>query len=240
MVKMIDVSEIFMFYSYGIPMFIINLRTMYVLWTGRKTSFSSSYYGLFFYCVCNECLLYLANNYCVRWPSIPFMYEAYFYNLTEFSRWNSPMSFIRRACSYFINFSNLLLSFNRLTVVWKYATHERLWSEYRFLWMTFMFGGTFIVSGQELLNSSKFTELTVGNMTVIQLTSDDAFNPMVASQITVPIISTSIILGVGANIVAFFVWRNRRVEIPTRRRTYEMKLIWLTVTFYGLGVFVVG
>ncbi|KAI6199014.1 hypothetical protein M3Y96_00581700 [Aphelenchoides besseyi] len=49
---MISFYELLFYYSYGIPLLIINIRTAYIL-TAKRTQFSSSYYRVFFLCALN-------------------------------------------------------------------------------------------------------------------------------------------------------------------------------------------
>lgn len=122
---MLDWLTLLLFYAYGIPLFIINTRTVYVLWT-QRTQFSSNFYKVFFFCSLNDCLLYLLNNYIVRLPSISLLYNIYYSKFDEFSRWQSPIFFLRRYCSYSTSFGCFLLSVHRLTAVWIYQKHEKI------------------------------------------------------------------------------------------------------------------
>jgi hypothetical protein len=56
---MLSTVEIVLFYIYGIPLFLINIRTLFVLWTNNDSRFSSTYLRIFSYCVFNVSLSFI-------------------------------------------------------------------------------------------------------------------------------------------------------------------------------------
>jgi hypothetical protein len=111
--------ELFIFYSYGIPLLLINLRTSYVLYRERNQQFNSTFYSIFFVCVTNESVLYVITNITSRLPAIEIFYQLIFSNWTEWTYKVSPLIFLMLYSGYMTIFGNLLLSANRFTVLWK-------------------------------------------------------------------------------------------------------------------------
>lgn len=176
---MYDDTEIAIFSTYGILFFLVNVRTVYVL-QKHRSQFKSTFYSIFFICGLNECILYVLNNYMVRFPSIPFFYDNYFSMFTEWSRWHSPIYFLKRYCSYLINFTNIMLSLNRVTSIWRYASHDRFWQKTYRYWLFFAFSGTFVLSFQELFNKTRVARFEVNNITDFYFISDNYLNPIVS------------------------------------------------------------
>jgi hypothetical protein len=112
-------------YSYGLPLFIINLRTVYVLWA-KKAQFSSSYYRLFFLSGLNDIFLYLANNLFLRLCNYTPLFDAFFSKMDEYQRWPAIGMFLIMFCSHFSHFAMFLLCFNRLTAILMFMTYEKV------------------------------------------------------------------------------------------------------------------
>ena len=180
-------------------------------------------------------MLYLLNNYASRLPSIQFFYDAYYWQFNEFSRWHTPVLFLRRYCSYFICFGNNLLALHRVTAVWEYSAHETFWKQTYYYWTSFVFGIVFWFSGQELLNSMKFAPLRYGEIIDYALISNNAFNFMDTTVVSAPVIGVTMTIGVFINGTAFVLWQKRKTQIPTKYQDYEYKLIWLTGVIYLTG-----
>jgi hypothetical protein len=114
--KMWSSTDLVIFYSYGIPLFLVNTRTVYILWS-KRVEFESTFYTLFFICGCNDLVLYLANNYAVRLTSYEPLYNLYYSNFSEFSYWPAIPMFVVLFCSLFTHCGSLLISLNRLTAI---------------------------------------------------------------------------------------------------------------------------
>lgn len=158
----------------------------------------------------------------------------------EYTRINMPILFLRRFSSYFVCFIDLFLSLNRLTILWKYTSHEQMWARYEWLWITFSYAIPFIFSFQELFNKSKITFNKIGNSTLMQLTSDNAFNPINSATVAPPVILIGMIVGLALNTLTFILWRKRKVHIPVKYRSFELKLLWITTGFYTVGFLAVS
>lgn len=57
---------------------------------------------------------------------------------------------------------------------------------------------------------------------------------------SIPVIATFMTFGITANMLAFAFWRQRKSQIPTKYRNYELKLLWMTAINYGLALITVG
>lgn len=122
---MLTSTQVLLLYGYGIPIFLLNLRILYVLKT-RYLEFSSSYYKIFFINGCNDCFLYVLNNYFIRWPTIEPIYNFYYYKFSEYSYWFTGPVFFVVCCSYLTHVGSLILSLNRFTAVYLYLKHEQV------------------------------------------------------------------------------------------------------------------
>jgi hypothetical protein len=110
---MISGLQLILVYSYGLPLFLINLRIVYVIWTNKK-HMSFVYFKLFFLCGCNDIILYIANNLFSRLPS----YEPLFNNV--YSKlghrwWLAFGVFLMNFCICFTHIGMFFLSINRFT-----------------------------------------------------------------------------------------------------------------------------
>lgn len=141
---MLDVVGLVFFYSYGIPVFLINVRIIYVLYA-KKHLFTSTYYRLFFYAALNDTFLWILNNFLVRLPAYAPLYNLFYSNFNEFTRLFAVPMFLMFFCSYSINCLTFLLSLQRLTAVWMYTLHETVNTITNFLIkIYFSCGGVFI------------------------------------------------------------------------------------------------
>lgn len=122
---MLTTTQLCAFYLYGIPIWLLNLRTIYVL-RQKRNEFSSSYYKLFFLSSVNDCLLWILNNILVRLAAYEPMYDVFYAKFEEFSYWFAVPAFLTIFCSHTTNFLTLVLSLNRLSTVWIYLKHARV------------------------------------------------------------------------------------------------------------------
>lgn len=121
---MISEFQLLLVYSYGLPLFLLNLRTVYVLWT-KKSQFSSAYFRLFLLCGCNDILLYVSNNLITRLPSYEPLFDK-LYSKFENQWWPGLGLFGIMFCSHFTHFGVFFLCLNRLTAILYYISYEKV------------------------------------------------------------------------------------------------------------------
>lgn len=142
---MISTLQLCLFYSYGLPLLIINLRIVYVLKAERAT-FLSSYYRLFFICRINvsfglfsllssfqDITLYVVNNLFVRLPMYQPISDQICFELSESRIWPALMMFSIRFASHFTHLGMFLMCLNRFTAIVFYISYEKVCENYMFI-----------------------------------------------------------------------------------------------------------
>jgi hypothetical protein len=119
---MISGLQLLLVYSYGLPLFLINLRIVYVIWTNKK-HISFVYFKLFFLCGCNDIILYVVNNLFTRLPSYEPLFDNVYSKLGN-HWWLGFGMFISQFCMYFTHLGMFFLSLNRFTSLTIFMTYE--------------------------------------------------------------------------------------------------------------------
>ncbi|KAI6185623.1 Serpentine receptor class gamma [Aphelenchoides besseyi] len=231
---MISFYELLFYYSYGIPLLIINIRTAYIL-TAKRTQFSSSYYRVFFLCALNDILLYISNQFQIRLPSFQLFYDLFYSKFTEPSYFFMPIQFTLMFTSYFTNCSAFLLSINRLTAVWMFNSYERIWRKYTIPILFLSFGGTFVLTVPTFFTQIGFKQIKIDNSTnYTTLTLKPSFVPWDLATVNSITVGLFTFLGLIVNAFTLYFWQKRKSLIPERHQEFQSRLLFLTIVIYSL------
>ncbi|KAI6191106.1 hypothetical protein M3Y97_00191800 [Aphelenchoides bicaudatus] len=227
--------ELLIFYVYGIPLLLIVFRIAKVLWTERQ---ESTHNKLFSYFAINGCALYVLNNFALRLPSVKFFYDRYFSKVDDYPTFYFLISFFRNYCEYFFYFNAVLLAINRFMAVYNHARCEVHWKGRRWYYLIFLICGPFFACYHYLIASVQVRTFQLENRTIAMMMLKSKFHDVYPYFEFESMALVSFEFGIIAFVGILLMWKQRVAEnkIPEKERSYELKLIWITVIIYCIGI----
>ncbi|CAD5225396.1 unnamed protein product [Bursaphelenchus xylophilus] len=149
---MLPLWAFIVFYSYGIPLFLVYSLILYVLISKRKI-FHSQFYRIIVIFGFNDLLEYLNAQFILRGPLCTFLYDRIFSGIENGVTWYPIFFlFLRVSLELVAYFGTAVLAWNRVTSFLFPTRHNQLWEQFLIPTTTIIYAIPCLLYGYILLN----------------------------------------------------------------------------------------